>query len=108
MTEPLDSRPPLAVYVVWHPEAQGSAEFARAIFRECCADPDMPDHANPDPQLQSNSPSRHHMSWQLSDGPQSSQRYNGGKSLLRRNLSGPDWCDDVQPLFWQRIAALYR
>ena len=48
------------------------------------------------------------MSWQLSDGPQASQRYNGGKSLLRRNLSGPDWCDDVQPLFWQRIAALYR
>ena len=42
MTEPLDSRAPLAVYVVWHPEAQDSAEFARAIFRECCADPDMP------------------------------------------------------------------
>ena len=42
MTEPLDSWPPLAVYVVWHPEAPDSAEFARAIFRECCADPDMP------------------------------------------------------------------
>ena len=42
MTEPLDSRAPLAVYVVWHPEARDSDEFARAIFRECCADPDMP------------------------------------------------------------------
>ena len=42
MTEPLDSRVPLAVYVVWHPAAQEAAKFARAIFRECCADPDMP------------------------------------------------------------------
>ena len=30
------------MYVVWHPEAQDSAEYARAIFRECCADPDIP------------------------------------------------------------------
>ena len=42
MNEPLDSRAPLVMYVVWHPEAQDSAEYARAIFRECCADPDMP------------------------------------------------------------------
>ena len=42
MTEPLDSLAPLAVYVVWHPEATTRLRFARAIFRECCADPDMP------------------------------------------------------------------
>ena len=42
MNEPLDSRAPLVIYVVWHPEAQDSAEYARAIFRECCADLDMP------------------------------------------------------------------
>ena len=42
MNEPLDSRAPLVMYVVWHPEAQDSAKYARAIFRECCADPDMP------------------------------------------------------------------
>ena len=42
MAQPPDSRAPLAVYVVWHPEATNSAEIARAIFRECCADPDTP------------------------------------------------------------------
>ena len=43
MTEPpVDDRPVLAVYVVWHPEAALSADLAGAIFRELCADPDVP------------------------------------------------------------------
>jgi hypothetical protein len=43
MIEPADDdRPPLAMYVVWHPEAAVSAELASTIFRELCADPDIP------------------------------------------------------------------
>lgn len=43
MSEPAgDDRPILAVYVVWHPEAAVSADLASAIFRELCADPDVP------------------------------------------------------------------
>jgi hypothetical protein len=37
-----DDRPVLVVYVVWHPEAAVSADLAGAIFRELCADPDVP------------------------------------------------------------------
>lgn len=37
-----DDRPVLVVYVVWHPEAAVSADLASAIFREICADPDVP------------------------------------------------------------------
>jgi hypothetical protein len=43
MIEPTDDdRPVLVVYVVWHPEAAVSADLASAIFRELCADPDIP------------------------------------------------------------------
>jgi len=42
LTEPDGDRPALVVYVVWHPDSDGSAELARAIFRELCADPDVP------------------------------------------------------------------
>jgi len=42
VTEADDDRPVLGVYVVWHPDSEGSAELARAIFRELCADPDIP------------------------------------------------------------------
>jgi hypothetical protein len=37
-----DDRAPLAVYVVWHPESAASPGLAEAIFRELCADPDVP------------------------------------------------------------------
>lgn len=43
MIEPTDdNRPSLVVYVVWHPEVAASADLASAIFRELCADPDVP------------------------------------------------------------------
>ncbi len=43
MIEPADDdRQVLVVYVVWHPEAAVSADLADAIFRELCADPDVP------------------------------------------------------------------
>ena len=37
-----DNRPTLAVYVVWHPEAAASSGLASTVFRELCADPDVP------------------------------------------------------------------
>jgi hypothetical protein len=37
-----DDRSALVVYVVWHPEAAASADLARAVFRELCADPEVP------------------------------------------------------------------
>jgi hypothetical protein len=42
VTEPHDDRPALVVYVVWHPHAAISIHFAQQIFRELCADPDVP------------------------------------------------------------------
>jgi TIR domain len=37
-----DDRPVLGVYVVWHPDCERAAGFARALFRTLCADPDIP------------------------------------------------------------------
>jgi hypothetical protein len=43
MTEPsTDDRPALAVFVVWHPDGKESGELSGAVFRELCANPDVP------------------------------------------------------------------
>lgn len=42
MTDLDEDRPALVLYVVWHPDAAASAGLASAVFRELCADPDLP------------------------------------------------------------------
>jgi hypothetical protein len=41
-TESGDDDPTLVIYVVWHPDSAVSGDFARAIFRNLCADPGVP------------------------------------------------------------------